>query len=99
MSLCTSYFGLSHRTPILIAAIGLAGLINQTGNNPGPGERYGTVQSLAKLEHQLVKENPELATKAVELRANFDRLDAEPSEDQIRLVLTRTDACTGISPR
>jgi hypothetical protein len=94
MSFCSSWLGLSHRTPILLAAIGLTQFTNQVGNNPGPGDRYGTADLLAQQEQRLVSERSELPAKVAYLRANFDKLDAKPTEDQVRLVLKRTDACT-----
>lgn len=95
---CTSLLHLSYRTPILLTAFGLTWFASQA-NNPGPGERYGTAESLTKIEHQLIRENPYLATQAVHLRASFDKLNPQPTEEQVRKVLGVTDACTDINVR
>lgn len=95
---CSSLLNISYRSPILLAAIGLTGLISQTGN-PGPGERYGTADSLAKIEQKLVSERSELRVQSDLIRVNFDKLNAQPTEDQVRLVLKQTDACTDVNVR
>ncbi len=93
---CTSLLNLVHRSPILVAAIGLTGIVN-LANNPGPGDRYGTAEALTRIEQKLVSERSELRTQEVLLRANFDKLDAKPTEDQVRQVLKQTDACTDVN--
>jgi len=95
---CTSLLHTVLRRPILLAALGLTGLVSQVGS-PGPGDRYGTDESLAQLEHQLITERSELAVQVVQLRTQFDRLNAEPTDDQIRQVLKWTDACTDVNVR
>lgn len=85
--------------PILVLAIGLSGFAMQVPSNPGPGDRYGTAGSLTHLEHQIVQEHPELASQAVQLRAKFDRLYVELTEDQLQQVLNITDSPTDIKVR
>lgn len=94
---CTTLLHLFVRQPILVLALGLSGLASQvpTGN-PGLGDRFGTADSLARLEHQIVKENPQIAAQTAALRARFDSLGLSPSDEQIGQVLNLTDACTDI---
>lgn len=94
---CTTLFHLFKLHPILILALALSGLASQVPSNPGPGDRYGTSGSLTQLEHKLVLEHPELANQVSQLRAHFVDLNVEPTEDQIRQVLTITDACTDVN--
>lgn len=82
--------------PILLATIGLTQFVNQAGNNPGPGDRYGTAESLTQIENKLIQDRSELKAQMVLIQANFDKLDAKPTEDQVRYVLRKTDACTDV---
>ena len=94
---CSSWLHLAIQAPWLVGAMTLAGFATQVPSNPGPGDRYGTAGSLTRLQNKIVAEHPELATEMVALRVNFDNLNAEATDDQIRSVLVKTDACTDIS--
>lgn len=94
---CSSLLHLAIQFPVLVGAFTLAGFVTQVQSNPGPGDRHGTASSLARLEHKLVTEHPELAAQAVQLRVDFNRLNTEPTEDQIRQVLKQTDSCTDVN--
>jgi hypothetical protein len=94
---CSSWLHLGLQFPFLVGALTFGGLATQVQSNPGPGDRYGTAQSLTRLQNKIVVEHPELAAKTAELRVNFNNLDAKPTEDQVRLVLKQTDSCTDIN--
>jgi hypothetical protein len=91
---CSSLLHLAIQFPILVGALTLAGFATQATSNPGPGDRLGTYGVLTQIQNRLVRSHPELATKAVQLRINFERLDVKPTEDQVRGVLAITDDCT-----
>ena len=40
-----------------------------------------------------------MAVQAVRLRADFDKLDAKPTEEQVHYVLSQTDSCTDVKPQ
>jgi hypothetical protein len=40
-----------------------------------------------------------LAAQVDNLRVDFDRLDAKPTEEQVRYVLSQTDSCTDVKPQ
>jgi len=95
---CSTLLHLFVRQPSIVLALGLAGLATQVPANPGPGDRYGTAESLTRLQNKLVAEHPGLAAKTVALLVDFDKLNAEqPTDEQIRSVLVKTEACTDIN--
>ncbi len=94
---CSSILHLAILHPILVGALGLAGFASQVSSNPGVGDRLGTQRVLTATQNKIVRDNPSLATKTVALRADFDRLESTPTEDQVKSVLAITDACTDLS--
>jgi hypothetical protein len=89
---CTTLFHLAVKHPILVLALSLLGFAAQVESNPGPGDRLGTDSVLSQVEQKVVKDHPDLAQKAVELRAHFDDLDLEPNESG--RALDAIDSCT-----
>ena len=96
---CSSLLHLAIQFPALVLALTLSGFISQVPSNPGPGDRLGTQTVLVQVQDQIIKSHPDLMFKVVKLRADFDRLNAQPTEDQVRQVLHCTDACTDVSAK
>jgi hypothetical protein len=96
---CTTLLHLIAQYGIVVLALGFSELASQVPANPGPGDRYGTAGYLTRLQNQIVKEHPELAAKVLELRTEFDKNSIVLTEEQIRSVLAKTDACTDINVR
>lgn len=94
---CTTLFHLAVKFPLIVAILGLAGFASQVPEKMGPGDRYGTASYLADIEKKLAADHPELAREYQELRAEFERINPQPSEGMVRQVLAHTDACTDVS--
>ncbi len=90
---CTSLLDLASKFPLLVAVLGLA-LFVQVANAQAPGAMLGTENVVESAQRKLVTERPGLVKQFTDLQSDFDKLDANPTEEQVRTVLKLTDACT-----
>jgi hypothetical protein len=97
---CSTLFHLFVRHPLAVSVLGLSVLATYSQSQPlGPGQRMGSDAALSSIEHQLLNDNPGLAKQLADLRADFDRTESVPTEEDIRSILRYTDACTDVEPR
>ncbi|HEY0221024.1 MAG TPA: hypothetical protein VGC58_02255 [Candidatus Paceibacterota bacterium] len=59
-----------------------------------PGDQLGTERLLASAESQVNRDYPWVKAQVQSLRTEFDRLNANPTEDQVREVLSVLEPCT-----
>ncbi len=83
----------NRRLGVLVLSLGIAGVTTLVRTDT-PGQRLGTEAVLVSVEEKMAKENPWLPTQSESLRANFDRLNPTPTEEQVRYVLSLLEPCT-----
>ncbi len=90
---CTTLFHLLTRNSLVIAAVGMAGLVSAV-NSQAPGDLLGTNSVLESYQEKLVVAQPNLPGKIQVLRMEFDRFDVVLTDEQVKYVLKFSDACT-----
>jgi hypothetical protein len=82
---------------LLVLALGLAGFSQWASTSGPPGDSGGTEAMMNSAYTQLVKYYPWLPTQVESLRADFYKLKAEPSDEQVRHVLSILEPCTDMT--
>lgn len=91
---CSGTFHLAVRNSLLVMALSLTGFFQYVSASGLPGDQIGSEVILESAQKQIVADYPWLPAQLESLRSDFDKLNAEPSEDQVRLVLSILEPCT-----
>lgn len=94
---CSGTFHLAVRNSILVLALTLAGFTHYLSASGLPGDQLGSQALLESAQKQLVKDAPWLTMQMASLRADFDKLGAEPTEDQVRQILSILEPCSDMT--
>ncbi len=95
---CTTFFHLFATFRLVIAAVGMAGLVSYV-QGQAPGNLMGTTAVLEKYQAQIVAQNPNLPGQVQVARMEFDKYEVRLTDEQVRYVLKFTDACTDANVR
>ena len=90
---CTTLWHLAIQYPALVLSLALSGFAYQV-NTQAPGNLMGTDAVLEQVQAKIVNANSGLPTQVNNLKVEFEKISAEPTEEQVRTVLKFTDACT-----
>ncbi len=94
---CSGTFHLGVKYSMVVIALSLAGFTQYLTAAGLPGDQLGSQALLESAQEQLVKDAPWLPMQMASLRVDFDKLEAEPTEDQVRQVLSILEPCSDMT--